>query len=167
MLKFGQRFKAEDNNWRENDKYANYCYHSSRWRTVGMFKQQPNFALKFIFWKWTLLFLYKTFILSVEKESLWKILHQKTLRVLGRRATRSVHFVRGTRKHSKSKWFYVEDDSLNARVMTVEFWGILNCNVKPKDWQNNEMQGGLAKIWPCLGINEFWKSLKEFSSKTT
>lgn len=77
MLKFGQRFKAEDNNWRENDKYANYCYHSGRRRTVGMLKQQPNFTLKFIFRKWALLFLYKTFILSVEKESLWKILHQK------------------------------------------------------------------------------------------
>lgn len=77
MLKFGQRFKAEDNNWRENDKYANYCYHSGCLRTVGMLKQQPNFALQFIFRKRTLLFLYKTFILSVEKESLWKILHQK------------------------------------------------------------------------------------------
>lgn len=77
MLKFGQRFKAEDNNWRENDKYANYCYHSGCLRTVGMLKQQPNFALQFIFRKRSLLFLYKTFILSVEKESLWKILHQK------------------------------------------------------------------------------------------
>lgn len=97
MLKFGQRFKAEDNNWRENDKYANYCYHSGCLRTVGMLKQQPNFALQFILRKWTFLFLYKTFILSVEKESLWKILHQKNYWLL--RATRSVHFNRH-RKHS-------------------------------------------------------------------
>lgn len=121
MLKFGQRFKAEDNNWRENDKYANYCYHSSRLRTVGMFKQQPNFALKFIFRKWTLLFLYKTFILSVEKESLWKILHQKTLQILGREACDSFRafFHRHSKGIQSSKWFHVENDPLNARVMTV------------------------------------------------
>lgn len=78
MLKLGQRFKAEDNNWREDDNYANNCYHSRLRTTVGVLKQQPYLSLKFILRKWTLLFLYKTFILSVEKESLWKILHQKT-----------------------------------------------------------------------------------------
>lgn len=64
MFEFGQRFKAKYDNWREDNKNANNCNHSSGGWAVGMLKKQPNFALKFIFGQRTLLFLYKAFVFS-------------------------------------------------------------------------------------------------------
>lgn len=145
MLKLGQRFKAEDNNWRENDNYANNCYHPRLRTTVGVLKQQPYLSLKFILGKWTLLFLYKTFILSVEKESLWKILHQKTTGF--RFACDSFRAFHKTSKTSKN-WVFLcwFDERVGQVVMGGTRWGNFWRKDSSEDFESKGVSGWVVNL---------------------